>query len=238
MPEPFLVLDNLSIKQGTCTIQEINAEFSRGDIVGIVGRSGSGKSTFFKALVGQAKILKGDVHVYEESRMKDIRDYLGYSPQENSLYPYLTLEENITIFAQLHGLKRSVRKKRMEMLLARLGLKKDAKKRIINLSGGMQKRADLAVSLIHDPEIIILDEPFNGLDISLQKFIWDFLEELSEQGKLIIISSHFLPDLQKRCNTFALIEQGYFYNNESLKKYLSKNKEDTIESFLRRIFTK
>lgn len=204
----------------------------------MIGRSGSGKSTFFKGLIGQAKKTKGEIQINTEENKKDILDYLGYSPQENSIYPFLTIEENIKIFSQLQNIPIKERKPRMESLLKRLDLTEHKHKKIIELSGGMKKRTDLAVTLIKDPKIIILDEPFNGLDIALQKFIWEFLIEQSKEKKIIIISSHIIKDIKKNCNKLIIIENNSCYTNEQIQTYLKNHKEESIDTFLQKVFDK
>ncbi len=160
------------------------------------------------------------------------------SPQDNSLFPYLTLEENVITFGKLYGLSSKQIKERMNYLLNRLDLRYSRHKKINELSGGMQKRADLAVTLIHDPKIIVLDEPFNGLDISLQKFIWELLVEFSKEGKIIIISSHLLADIQKRCTQIGLVEKGIYYDTKELLNTLKSRGETSLESFLSQLFSR
>jgi ABC-type multidrug transport system ATPase subunit len=134
-------------------------------------------------------------------------------------------------------MKKKDMEERMNMLITRLDLENHKQKKINEMSGGMQKRADLAVTLIHNPNLILLDEPFNGLDISLQKFIWEFLKELSGQGKVIIVSSHMLNDIQKNCNQFGLVEKGMFFNTSQIDTYLKANKNISLEIFLQKVFT-
>jgi ABC-2 type transport system ATP-binding protein len=230
--------DNLKVKQGTCIIKNVNINLKEGDLLGIVGKSGSGKSTVIKGLLKRVKILGGKTFFSIDHKKNDILAHLGYSPQENSMYPYLTLSENMLTFGRLYGMKTEDIIRRMRIILRRLALSKAENKRINQLSGGMQKRADIAVTLIHDPKIIILDEPFNGLDIALQEFIWQFLEELAESGKIVIISSHHLADLRKHCNHLGLVEDGEFYNTEQIRTILKNNKINNIEDFLKNLFTK
>ncbi|MGV8162138.1 MAG: ABC transporter ATP-binding protein [Candidatus Nanoarchaeia archaeon] len=238
MPKIGFVVKDFSVQQGKCVVSKINLTLKSGDILGIVGRSGSGKSTFMKGLLGQVKVLSGEVEINCDDAKSDLISHLGYSPQENSLYSFLTLEENITVFGQIYGLKKDEIKKQTAMLLERLDLVAARDKKVIHLSGGMQKRADLAVTLVHNPDIIILDEPFNGLDISLQKFLWDFFRELAARGKIIMISSHQLNDLSKNCNQFALIEDGVFYNTSQILSLLKSNRITNLEEFLQKIFTR
>lgn len=223
--------------QGKFSITGISFLLHSGDIMGVIGRSGSGKSTIIKAIVGAIHTYDGKIELLDDTKIIDINESLGYSPQDNALYPLLTLEENIYTFGRLYGMKNTDIKVRMDMLLGRLGLANSKNKLITQLSGGMQKRADLACALIHDPKVIVLDEPFNGIDISLQMFIWNFITELSAAGKIIIISSHMLEDLQKHCNQFGLIEQGAYYDTIQIAKYFRDSKEKNLESFLTKVFS-
>jgi len=207
-----------------------------GDILGLIGRSGSGKSTIIKAIVGAINTYEGKIELYEDSKIIDATASLGYSPQDNALYPLLTLKENIYTFGRLNRMKNSEIELRMDMLLGRLGLANSKDKLITQLSGGMQKRADLACSLINDPKVIVLDEPFNGIDISLQMFIWKFIKELSTEGKIIILSSHMLEDLQKNCNQFGLVENGKYYDTAQIAKFFRNSREKNLESFLAKVF--
>lgn len=213
----------------------VNFKLKQGDILGLVGRSGSGKSTLFKALIGEKKPKYGRISVEVNGFNVNLKDIVGYSPQENALFPYLTIEENIKLFAKLYKMKKKDYMERKGHILHQLSLDHHQKKKITELSGGMQKRADLAVALIHDPKILILDEPFAGLDISLQKFFWQFIKGLSKEGKIIIISSHILGDIQKNCNEFGLIHDGNYYNTKQIVKTIKS--QNSLESYLEHIFS-
>ena len=116
-------------------------------------------------------------------------------------------------------------------------MEKARHKRIVNLSGGMKKRTDLAVTLVHDPKLIILDEPFTGLDVSMNAFIWQLIKTMAAEGKIFLITSHLLHDLQKNCNKFGLIHEGEFHNNAELVNALQQthlNFEDFLERLFRR----
>jgi ABC-2 type transport system ATP-binding protein len=221
---------------GKFSVSKISFYLKSSDILGIVGRSGSGKSTLIKTLIGIKKPDSGEIIAAINREHVLLREVVGYSPQENSLYPFLTVEENLKTFGQLYGLDKSTIKNQIDLLLKRLDLEGSREKRIVQLSGGMQKRADLAVSLIHSPKIIILDEPFAGLDISLQTFIWKFLRELSKEGNIIIVSSHMIEDVQKYCNQFGLVEQGLYYNTSQISRTLKTSKEKNLESYLEKLF--
>jgi ABC-2 type transport system ATP-binding protein len=232
-----LYVNDLAVSYGKFRLSHISFQLKGGDILGLVGKSGSGKSTVIKALLGIKKPISGKIELYQENRETLLKEVIGYSPQENSLYPFLTLYENLLTFGRLYGMNRPAIEERISLLLRRLDLSKNKHTRITHLSGGMQKRADIAVALIHDPWLVILDEPFNGLDVSLQKFIWAFMKELAAEGKIILISSHILKDIEKHCNQFGLVSNGTFYNNDILLSQFNV-KRGCLESFLEQLFEK
>jgi ABC-type multidrug transport system ATPase subunit len=226
-------VENLIILQGKSRITNVNFRLESGDIMGLVGRSGSGKSTLLKGLLGKVNVTGGNIRVRVDDIPSQLNSVVGYSPQENSLYPYLTLEENLWTFGKLYGINGKEIRENMGALLARLDLVQCRCKLINEMSGGMQKRADLASSLIHNPSIIMLDEPFNGLDISLQRFIWEFLRQLAASGKIIIISSHMLTDIQKNCTQLGLVEKGTFYNTTQIRGIQGMTR---LDDFLEKLF--
>jgi ABC-2 type transport system ATP-binding protein len=238
MDNVYLAANNITTSYDKFKITNVNFQLKSGDIMGLVGRSGSGKSTILKTLLGLKKPTSGNIRAFVNNAPVPLRSLIGYSPQENSLFPFLTLEENLLTFARLYGIRGSVARQRIGTLLERLDLKGSRHKRITQLSGGMQKRADLAVTLIHSPRILVLDEPFNGLDVSLQRFIWSLLQELADGGRIAIVSSHMLIDIQKYCNQFGLVDNGKFYNTEQIIRTLHASRSLTLESFLEKLFTK
>jgi ABC-2 type transport system ATP-binding protein len=231
-----LIVEEVTTKYKNFVISNINFNIESGDILGLVGRSGSGKSTIIKTIVGLKKLDKGKIISKFNDQILDLQEIIGYSPQDNALFPLLTLEENIITFAKLHNVTKIDLIDRMNYLLKRLDLVNCKDKKINQLSGGMQKRCDLAITLIHSPKIIVLDEPFNGLDISLQKFIWNLLKELAKQGCIIIISSHLLIDIKKNCNKFGLVEKGIYYNSNQISNLMLNRNENNFENMLEKLF--
>lgn len=229
-----LTVESVRVTYRDFTLGYVNFKLKAGDILGLVGRSGSGKSTLIKALIGEKKPKYGRISVEVDGFHVNLKDIMGYSPQENALFPYLTVEENIILFAKLHKIKKKDYMERKGHILHKLSLDHHQKKKITELSGGMQKRADLAVALIHDPKILILDEPFAGLDISLQKFFWEFIKSLSKEGKIIIVSSHILGNLQKNCNEFGLTHDGNYYNTKQIIRTIKS--QGSLEAYLEHIF--
>jgi ABC-2 type transport system ATP-binding protein len=227
---------DLSFSFKNFNISNVSFCLKNGDVMGLIGRSGSGKSTLIKTILGLKRPDSGYVKFFVDDKEMDIKPFVGFSPQHNSLYPLLTVKENIVIFGRLYNMKYSDIKNNMNFLLEKLEIKDVADKKIFQLSGGMQKRVDIAVALIHSPLIIVLDEPFTGLDISLQNFIWDFLLELKDEGRIIIVSSHLIRDLQFYCTKVGLLENGVFYGTEEILQSMKSSKIYDLESFLKVIF--
>jgi len=196
MGDVQLSVKDLATSFGKFKISDVSFDLKSGDVFGLVGNSGSGKSTLIKTLVGLKRKDKGSIHIVYDNHEQLPSKVVGFSPQDNSLYPFLTLKENIHLFGTLHGVSHHNIVEQEKNLLKTLGLENAIHKRINQLSGGMRKRADLAVAMIHNPSVLVLDEPFNGLDISLQNFIWNHIKKLSTKRWFLLKNLHsLLPDL-------------------------------------------
>lgn len=192
-------------------LDNVNLEAKGSDIIGIVGRSGCGKSTLLKILVGYHKPDSGEILLNQKSistDMRALRRIVGYTTQENSFYEKLTVIENMRYYSALYGIKKS--SKRIHSLLAQVGLLEHRNSMAENLSGGMKRRLDFAISLLHNPDILILDEPASGLDPMLTDQFWAIVKKVvSQEGKIVITSSHILSDVEKYCTKAAVLDKGH-----------------------------
>lgn len=204
--------------------------------MGLVGKSGSGKSTIIKAILGINPPDDGRIWMEVDKEEIDISASSGYSPQDNSLYPFMSIQENLQTFGKLRGLGKNEIGEKSEKLLKKLEIFDDRHKRISNLSGGMEKRADLAVALLHSPQLLILDEPFTGIDPPQRQIIWEVLRRLADDGKIIILTSHLIKDVAERCNDYGLVHDGEFYHTYQIKEMMEDTDYKSIEQFLNDVF--
>ena len=183
-------------------LKNINFSINTGDIIGLVGKSGSGKSILIKTIIGFLKPDSGDIILTNPEKK------INFSMQGNSIYDYLTVKQNFVYFAKMYGLKRKERKKVIEEIINELDLKDFEDVIVKNLSGGTQKRVDIGCALLNDPELIVMDEPFLGLDPELVNKLGATIIRLNRAGKTLLISSHDIGILGKICKQFASIRNG------------------------------
>jgi len=189
-------------------LRGINFEAKGSEIIGLAGKSGCGKSTLLKILVGYHKPDSGDIFLNNKRlSARALRRLVGYTTQENSFYEKLTVIENMMYYANLY--KIGAREQRIDHLLQKVGLIEHKNILSENLSGGMKRRLDFAISLLHNPGILILDEPTAGLDPLLVDRFWVIVKEVvSEENKIVIMSSHILSEMEKYCTKVAIIHKG------------------------------
>jgi ABC-2 type transport system ATP-binding protein len=189
-------------------LNQINLTVESGEIFGLIGPSGSGKTTLVKIIVGMDSPSLGDVQVLN-SAVPNLKllQRIGYMAQADALYSDLTGEENLAFFASLFKLKKAVQKERIAYAADLVNLRDDLKKKVQNYSGGMKRRLSLALSLIQDPEILILDEPTVGIDPELRRSIWNELYRLKNEGKTILVTTHVMDEAEK-CDRLAMVRDG------------------------------
>lgn len=204
-------------------LREISIQLKEKEIVAIVGKSGSGKSTFLKILSGIIMLgYKGKIRIFGKPKFFQ-KDKTGFVPQDVSIIPDLSIEDNIRISGLNLGISEKVALKKADELLKLLKLEEDWKKRPNELSGGQKVRLNIILSLLHDPKILILDEPFVGLDFENRRLVWHFLESMRNKGKSVILTSHLLSEAQEHADRIVILKNGKIFFSgdlESLKKKL------------------
>ena len=219
----FLTLNNIYKRFGKKTVlEDLSLNMYRGEILGLIGRSGCGKSTLIKILVGYYNADKGHILFNGKdikSNFEAVKSLVGYTTQENSFYEMLTVKENMSYYANLYGMKRKERKKRIEELLFAVNLHHAKNTLAGDISGGMKRRLDFAISLLHNPQLVILDEPTTGLDPVLVDNFWKIVTSIVKKQKIaVLVSSHLLSEVKNYCTKAAVMADGKIKTIISIKK--------------------
>lgn len=176
----------------------------------MLGANGAGKTTLVKILIGQLKPDAGTVSILAKQPGSELADSVGYMPQLNALYEALSVRENLDFFARMQGLSdKSIRRNAVEVAMDTVGLRDRADSIITELSGGMRQRVSLGAALVHEPDVLLLDEPTVGLDPELRASFWDRFKEMTASGRTILISSHTMDDAA-HCDTLGFMRGGQF----------------------------
>jgi ABC-2 type transport system ATP-binding protein len=208
--ESIVSIRNVSKIFGKQTVlEEINLEIQKGEIFGLLGPSGAGKTTLVKQLIGLDLPTKGEVDLFGK-RMPSLNlvQGIGYMSQSDALYTELSAKENLEFFATLYGLKGKERKRRIDEVMEIVQLTEHLSKLVSKYSGGMKRRLSLAAALLHEPDLLILDEPTVGIDPVLRQSIWNSFYELKNKGKTLIVTTHVMDEAEK-CDRLGLIRDGH-----------------------------
>jgi ABC-2 type transport system ATP-binding protein len=180
----------------------------RGEVYGLVGPNGAGKTTTINIICGLLAADGGTVTIDDRPATASTRARLGIAPQAIALYRDLTAEGNLDFFAGLYGLNQSARRKRVTECLQAVGLEERADSRVEELSGGMQRRLHIAVALLHEPPLLILDEPTVGLDLEARHRVWDVIRGLKLEGRAILLTTHQLEEAEFLCTRIGVLADG------------------------------
>ena len=192
----------------------------KGEVFGLLGPNGAGKTTTLRMLATLIKPDRGDAVIDGSSIVRDpqqVRSKIGFLTSELKLEQFFTPNYLYDFFSMLYGVKPEVRDERKRKMFDRFGISEFAEVKVGNLSTGMKQKVSLVISLVHDPQIIILDEPTNGLDVITAKVVTDFLQELKKDGKSIIVSTHIFNLIEKICDRVGIIIQGKMIVCDDLK---------------------
>ena len=235
--QPAISVKNLNKIYGKDSLSEkialdnINLDIPKGSIFGLLGPNGAGKSTFINILADLVKKTSGKVNVLgvdHEKDLKTVKSSMGIVPQELNIDPFFTPYELLEIQAGLYGVSRKNRK--TNQILEMLALSEKSQAYARTLSGGMRRRLLIAKAMVHDPEILILDEPTAGVDVELRSNLWDSIHLLNNKGKTIILTTHYLHEAEELCDSIAIIDKGKLIacdTKENIKSFIN-NKKITI----------
>ncbi|HVZ69612.1 MAG TPA: ABC transporter ATP-binding protein [Rhizomicrobium sp.] len=203
-------------KGGTVAVDDLSLEIAPGDFFGFLGPNGAGKSTTIHCVTGIATITSGTIEVFGIDAVKNYREArrrIGLSPQEFNVDTFASCIQILDWMGGYFGMSRAERKERADMLIRKFDLVPHAKKQFRELSGGLKRRVVLARALIHDPDLLILDEPTAGVDVELRRDLWRYLQELNTEGKTILLTSHYLEEVERLCRNIAIVARGRIVQN-------------------------
>ena len=228
----IMVQDLVKKFEDVTAVDGLSLEVQKGELFGLLGPNGAGKTTTVNVLCGLIKPTSGTVKIGDYDVQKEtakVKKIIGVCPQESAMYPYLTGTENVELFGNLHTMDKETLKKRRDMLLEKMGLMEDAKRKSDKYSGGMKRRLSLILALIHDPQIAFLDEPTVGMDPQSRHAVWDFIKELKKEDKTIILTTHYMEEAEELCDRVGIIDHGKLIALGNPQTLISKKKVKNLE---------
>jgi ABC-2 type transport system ATP-binding protein len=232
---PALRIEDLrkTYSNGFLALSGVSLEVEAGKFFGLLGPNGAGKTTLINSVVSLVRPDSGSVEVFGKDAYREFREarrMIGVSPQEVNLDKFLTVEETLIFHAGYYGVPKKKARERAEELLERFGLVGKRDQRTNTLSGGMKRRVLFARALIHDPEVLFLDEPTAGVDVELRHKLWGYIRELNRGGMTILLTTHYLEEAEALCDEIALINGGNLVaqgSSDELKEhYEARNVEE------------
>ncbi len=232
--------NNLAIKiinlfksyENVKAVNGIDLEIKKGEFYGLLGPNGAGKSTTINSITSLVKPSNGSIEIFGKNIEEDFRfarSKVGIAHQEVSQDWFFPIEQLLYFQAGFYGIPRSDSKERIEYLLNKLGLFKHRSKKMRELSGGMKRRLQIAKALVHDPDIIILDEPTAGVDVELRHDLWSYLQELHSEGKTILLTTHYIDEAELLCEKVGIIDKGKLIVEDSVDNLKKMVKNSSIE---------
>ena len=212
MAEPLLVCRNLGKRFGELVaVDDVSFEIAPGETYGLLGPNGAGKTTVISIVAGLLRADGGEVRLGGRPVTTGgvaVRSAIGYVPQELAIYPDLTARENLTFFARLYRLPRAERAKRIDAVLELIGLRDRANELTKQYSGGMKRRLNIGLGLLHRPQLLILDEPTVGVDPQSRNAILESVEQLGAEGMAVLYTTHYMEEAERLCDRVGIIDRG------------------------------
>jgi ABC-2 type transport system ATP-binding protein len=214
--------------RNTAAVDHLSFTIGQGEIFGMVGPNGAGKTTALRMLMDIIQPDDGEIRVLGEPMNEHVKNRLGYLPEERGLYRKITVAESLLYLAQLKDMRPSLAKERANQLLTRVGMDQHKSKKIEELSRGMSQIIQFIATILHDPDLLVLDEPFSGLDPVNTELLKNLVLELKRNGKSIILSTHMMNQLEELCDRFLMINKGQAVLYGSLDEIKSGFKSNSI----------
>ncbi|SFD72197.1 ABC-2 type transport system ATP-binding protein [Lentibacillus persicus] len=218
-------------------VKNLNMFIEKGEIVGLLGPNGAGKSTAISMMASLSEPTGGDVRFNNNSILKNpapLRKVVGMVPQEIALYDDLTAEENMQFFGRIYRLRGQVLKRKIDEVLEQIGLSERRKQVVRKFSGGMKRRLNIGVAMLHDPELLIMDEPAVGIDPQSRNYILETVKRLNEERQMTVLyTSHYMEEVEYLCDRIYIMDQGNLIasgTKEEIKQILSAEKTISIKT--------
>jgi len=210
MTQPAVRLDRVTKRfAGHTAVNNLSMEVPAGGIFGLLGPNGAGKSTSIRMIMDIIEPDEGKVVLFgEKGTGRDLSERVGYLPEERGLYKKMKVLDHLVFLAETKGIKRGDAKKRADAWLERLGIHDWAQKKVEDLSKGMQQKVQFAGALLHDPDLVILDEPFSGLDPVNSQVMKDVVIEIAKSGRTVLFSTHIMEQAERMCDRIVIIARG------------------------------
>ena len=233
---PAIKITNLKKSYGGIdALKGINMTINKGQFFGLLGPNGAGKTTTINILTGLVRKDMGETMIFNRDTVSDYRftrKQVGISSQEFTQDWFFPLDKLLLFQAGYYGINKKDAAPRVESLLDRLGLKDKRNARIRELSGGMKRRFEIAKALVHDPQILILDEPTAGVDVELRHELWKYFGDLHNEGKTILLTTHYIEEAELLCDKVAIIDSGKVITEGSPKELIGKDSNSGITVYL------
>ena len=234
--EPAIAIEALTKDYADVrAVDGLSLTVSEGEVFGLLGPNGSGKTTTIDCLCGLVEPTGGVTRVsgFDSWReQSSARGVLGVCPQDTAVYPYMTASENVALFGALFLVPKRDIQSRVDYVIERVGLMENADRRVGKFSGGMKRRVSIAMALVQDPKTVFLDEPTVGMDPQSRRAIWDFVMELKDRGKTVLLTTHYMEEAEELCDRVGIIDHGKLIElgtPDSLKsKHGAKDLEDVF----------
>jgi ABC-2 type transport system ATP-binding protein len=217
--------------KGTVALKGVSLDIPKGSFFGLLGPNGAGKTTLIHSVCGLVEPSGGSIQVLGRNAHKEYRyarTHLGLSQQEVVLDPFVKLEDLLVFQGRYFGIPKQEAKDRAEALMKRFGIWEKRKSTTREISGGQKRRVELAKALMHNPEVLILDEPTAGLDVETRKDLWKAVSELNKKGLTVLLTTHYIEEAQQLCDTVAIIHDGNIIEVAEKSALLNKYAQKTI----------
>jgi ABC-2 type transport system ATP-binding protein len=228
----IVVHDLVKKYEDITAVNGLNLEIRQGEMFGFLGPNGAGKTTTISILCTLLKPSRGSAQIAGFDIRKEpqkVKERIGVCPQEAAVFKFLTGMENLELFGNLHGMDKQVLKERAADLVNQAGFSKAAKRKAKTYSGGMMRQLNLMIALISDPEIVFLDEPTVGMDARARRRTWEFIGSLKEQGKTVILTTHYIEEAQALSDRVGIIDYGELIALSTPEELMEKHEAEDLE---------